>query len=98
MFPGFEFEEWFAEEDELWNPEVREQPAERNVRLGEALKDIFRHDKSTYITISAHSGAITSMLAAIGHRPFGLQTGGVIPVVVKVRKVYKHDQTQEVLE
>lgn len=37
--------------------------------------------------MTAHSGAITSILEVIGHRAFGLQTGGVIPVLVRAERV-----------
>lgn len=37
--------------------------------------------------MTSHSGAIGSILAAIGHREFALQTGGVIPVLVKAKRV-----------
>ena len=37
-----------------------------------------------YCTLSAHSGAITSLLEVIDHRKFGLATGAMIPVVLKV--------------
>jgi hypothetical protein len=85
-FQDFRFEKGFTEDDELWVPDVRESNAERALRLGEALRDIVKNDESTYITISAHSGAITSILEVIGHRTFRLQTGGIIPVVVKVER------------
>jgi hypothetical protein len=85
-FPEFGFEKGFTEYDELWDPDVRESNAERDLRLGEALRGIVENDDSTYITISAHSGTITSILAVIGHRDFGLKTGAVIPVVVKVER------------
>lgn len=52
------------------------------------LDDLFMHDEeSTYISVTSHSGSIQALLHAIGHRPFILPTGGVIPVLVKVVKV-----------
>lgn len=33
------------------------------------------------------------MLQVLGHRPFGLQTGGMIPVVVKVEFVPEPEST-----
>ena len=68
----------------MWDPIRREPNDARFLRLKSALDEIFTSDDSTYITISAHSGAITSILEVIGHRKFRLQTGGIIPVVVKV--------------
>lgn len=40
-----------------------------------------------FISITAHSGAITSILEVIGHRGFQLQTGGVIPVFVRAERI-----------
>ncbi|KAG8741092.1 hypothetical protein FRC10_003333 [Ceratobasidium sp. 414] len=35
------------------------------------------------ISVTAHSGAIGAALRVLGHRPYSLPTGGVIPVVIK---------------
>ncbi|ELU36450.1 hypothetical protein AG1IA_09521 [Rhizoctonia solani AG-1 IA] len=35
------------------------------------------------ISVTAHSGAISSALRVLGHRAYSLPTGGVIPVVIK---------------
>jgi hypothetical protein len=86
-YPNFSIEGGFTEKDELWVPDIRESNEDRYIRLGELLHEIFRNDGSTYITISAHSGAISSILEVIGHRKFQLQTNGIIPVVVKVENV-----------
>ncbi|KAI5812352.1 putative GPI anchored protein [Pyronema omphalodes] len=83
-YKKFLTERGFAEKDPLWTADVRESNPDRNIRLQAALQDIFRSDGSTYISITAHGGAIQSILEVIGHRAFSLQTGGVIPVVVKV--------------
>ena len=63
IFPDFEFEQGFAENDTLYDPELREPNDARALRLREALEDIVKESKEeTYITLSAHSGAITSLL------------------------------------
>jgi broad specificity phosphatase PhoE len=86
-YPEYRFEAGFSEEDKLWDPEVRESNEHRNDRLRGFLNDIFAHDESTYISLTAHSGAITSILEVLGHRRFALATGAVIPVLVLVEKV-----------
>ncbi|PGH14940.1 hypothetical protein AJ80_05703 [Polytolypa hystricis UAMH7299] len=45
-----------------------------------------RVNKDTYISLTAHSGAITSILEIVGHRKFAVSTGGVIPVLVRVER------------
>jgi len=76
-----------TETDELWKADVRETDDEVAARLSILLDDIFETDRSTFISLTAHSGAITGTLQAIGHRKFGLQTGGVIPVFVKAQRI-----------
>ncbi|KAJ5692944.1 hypothetical protein N7462_002367 [Penicillium macrosclerotiorum] len=82
-FPQFRFEPGFAEEDELWDPKIRESNEHRDARLRELLGDIFVNDENVFLSLTAHSGAITSILQVTGHREFRLETGAVIPVIVK---------------
>ncbi|KAL3477722.1 histidine phosphatase superfamily [Aspergillus californicus] len=85
-FPEYKFEEGFREEDELYSAELRESNSARDARFFEFLSDIFGTDGNTFLSLTAHSGAITSMLNVVGHRVFTLETGGVIPVLVKAEK------------
>jgi broad specificity phosphatase PhoE len=100
---GYKFENSFTEEDELWKPRDRETDNATDDRIEEALDEVWKVDKNEWISVTAHSGAISSFLrgmfhsseartlkadniAVIGHRKFGLETGGVIPVIVKTVK------------
>ncbi|KAL8726084.1 MAG: hypothetical protein Q9181_006181 [Wetmoreana brouardii] len=87
-FPNFTFEPGFAENDELWTPDHRESNAEIDERMQRLLDDIFRHDSSTFISFTCHSGGISSLLRVLGHREFRLPTGAVIPVLVKAESIY----------
>lgn len=51
------------------------------------LADVFENDRSTYVSVTAHSGEIASLLRVLGHRAFSLGTGAALPVLVKVRDV-----------
>ncbi|KAI4205220.1 MAG: hypothetical protein LQ350_000542 [Teloschistes chrysophthalmus] len=82
-FPNFTFEAGFAEHDELWTPDHRETNEEIDRRMKKLLDDIFTHDDSVFVSLTAHSGAICSLLRVLGHREFRLSTGAVIPVLVK---------------
>lgn len=82
MWPEFAFEPDFEEDDPLWDPDWRESPTHEVFRLRLLLDDIFANDKNTFMSLTSHSGAISSLLRGIGHREFQLQTGGVIPVFV----------------
>lgn len=86
-YPLYRFEEGFKEEDTLWDPRIRESDEERNLRLHSLLDDIFATDDNTYISLTAHNGAITSILEVLGHRQFALMTGAVIPVLVRAEKL-----------
>lgn len=92
-YPDYQFEASFSEEDRLWDPKIRESNGERNDRLRCLLNEIFASDESTYVSLTAHSGAITSILEVVGHRRFALATGAVIPVLVSVEKGYSASQS-----
>lgn len=57
------------------------------MRLKSALDAIFSHDAAEFVSVTAHSGAITSILSVVGHRPFRLATGAVLPVFVRAEVV-----------
>ena len=86
-FPNYTFEPGFSENDELWRPDFRENHSSHDVRMEKLLDDVFAKDDSTYISFSSHSGSIASILRVIGHRPFSLVTGAVIPVLVKAETI-----------
>lgn len=86
-YPSYSIEPGFTENDELWSPDVRESNSAQDIRLRDLLDDVFTHDKSKYISLTSHSGSIASILRVVGHREFRLQTGGVIPVLVKAEQI-----------
>lgn len=86
-YPDFAFEEFFAEEDPLWTATLEETSAQQAVRMRGQLDELFATNPNTYISITAHSGTITGILASIGHRPYSVQTGGLVPVLVRAYEV-----------
>ena len=86
-FPHITLEPNFSEPDVLWEADYREPSSARQYRLSQLLDDIFANDDGVFLSLTSQSGAIGSILAAVGHREFALQTGGVIPVVVRARRV-----------
>lgn len=44
----------------------------------------------TDISVTAHSGNLRNLLAVLGHQPYPLSTGEMIPVVVKATAVAAH--------
>lgn len=53
-------------------------------------------DKNLVISVTAHSGEITSILRVIGHREFKLNTGAVIPVLIRAEVVNEPEPTATV--
>ncbi|CAG8954695.1 hypothetical protein HYFRA_00004617 [Hymenoscyphus fraxineus] len=90
LFPRYKIEEGFAECDELWKPLLAEQPVNQDVRTKTVLDDVFGSDKHTWVSITSHSGEISSILRVIGHQPFRLATGAVIPVLIKAETIKGH--------
>ncbi|KAI6003272.1 histidine phosphatase superfamily [Pisolithus orientalis] len=82
-FPEYSIEDGFAEEDELWRPDVRETLADVDVRVKAALDMIFENDKEQFISITTHGGFFGSFLRVTNHQLVYLPTGGVMPTVVK---------------
>lgn len=89
-WPQYTFESGLAEKDPLWSYELRESDSQLDYRVKRLLDDVFAHDPNTYISMTSHSGAIGAVLRVLGHIPFNLQTGGVLPVLVKARRVDDH--------
>ncbi|AEO69931.1 uncharacterized protein THITE_2146815 [Thermothielavioides terrestris NRRL 8126] len=87
MFPTYKFEPGFSETDQLWRATEEETDAALAQRAKAVLDDVFRTDKNTWISITAHSGIAGALLAALNHRPFSLSTGQIIPVLVKAEAV-----------
>ncbi len=86
-FPHAVLESGFSEQDRLWEPDYREPASARRYRLETFLDDVFAEDEGTFLSFTSHSGAIASLLQGVGHREFRLETGGVIPVVVRAERV-----------
>ncbi|KAL1968181.1 hypothetical protein VTN77DRAFT_2016 [Rasamsonia byssochlamydoides] len=95
-FPLYQFEHDFAETDPLWDPQLRESDSARAVRLRQFLDDVFTNDRAVFISFTAHSGAITSILEVVNHRPFAMATGAVIPVLVRAERLERPPPTRAI--
>lgn len=92
-FPDWPFEPGFPETDQLWNGVTAETSSAQALRSKRVLDDIFSSDPSTWISITSHSGEIGSILSVLGHRAFSLNTGAVIPVLVKAETLSEPSPT-----
>lgn len=86
-YPNWPFEPGFAETDPLWTGVVGETPMAQDVRSKTVLDSVFSSDRSTYISITSHSGEIASLLRVLGHRVFSLRTGAILPVLVRAETI-----------
>lgn len=85
LFPDWNIEPGFSEDDELWNGVTAEDNAAQDARSLTVLDEVFSTDDHTWISITSHSGEIASILRVLGHQPFSLNTGAVIPVLVEAK-------------
>lgn len=86
-FPTYKFEKGFAEFDPYWTELHAEPSQDQDIRSKQVLDDVFSNDESIYISVTAHSGEIASLLRVLGHRVFGLSTGSAIPVLIKATTI-----------
>ncbi|KAJ5348746.1 uncharacterized protein N7506_001999 [Penicillium brevicompactum] len=99
LFPSWPIEKGFSEEDELWNGVTAETSGAQDIRSTTALGQVFfssSSKKESFVSITSHSGEISSILRVLGHRTFKLNTGAVIPVLVKAKKTGKESATTSV--
>ncbi|KAF3176289.1 hypothetical protein TWF225_008746 [Orbilia oligospora] len=83
-YPDWNIEPSFSEVDGQWNGITSETSSAQAYRMKVVLSDIFENDHSTIISITTHSGAARSILGVLGHIPFSLVTGAIIPILIKV--------------
>ncbi|KAI5966950.1 PMU3 [Candida pseudojiufengensis] len=85
---GFKIEDSLTENDELYKDDYRETIDEQAFRMYTGLQEMFNNilKNDDIVSITSHSGSIRTQLLVLGHRPFAVQTGGMIPVFVKAVK------------
>jgi len=84
-FPTYHIDPDLTETDELWNGVTAETTAAQDARSKRVLDSVFSTDDHTWVSFTSHSGEIGSILRVLGHRSFSLNTGAVIPVLVKAQ-------------
>lgn len=88
LFPRWNIEPGFTMNDELWNGITAESTDAQNMRSKKVLDEVFEElsEQTLFVSVTSHSGEIASILSVLGHRSFGLNTGAVIPVLVRAEK------------
>lgn len=84
--PTWHIEHGFTEKDELWRADHRETWDEHDARTKRLLEDVFAHDEHLFVSFTSHSGAVASLLRVIGHVPYRLPTGGMMPLLIKATR------------
>jgi broad specificity phosphatase PhoE len=85
--PIFAIEEGFAENDEMWKPDVRETVAEHAVRIKGFLDDLFANDGAPIVSVTCHSGSVVALYEVIGHPEVRVAPGAIIPILIKAEVV-----------
>ena len=96
-FPEYTIEPGFTEFDLLFRYSTSETDTAQNLRSKTLLDQIFRTDGATWLSLTTHSGEGGSLLEVLGHQPFSLSTGAVIPVLVKAETLSGTAPTTTVL-
>jgi hypothetical protein len=98
LVPDWTIEYGFTEDDELWNGVTGETTNAEAVRSKKVLDEMFRElgsdsSQNLFVSVTSHSGQIGSMLSVLGHRAFSLNTGAVIPVIIKAETLQEYVAT-----
>jgi hypothetical protein len=88
-FPSYTIETGFSETDTLWAAGMVESASAQVVRRKQALDDIFASDMNTFVSLTTHSGFVTTFLSLINYPnpSFPLGTGQAMALLVKGEKV-----------
>ena len=91
-FPDYTIEAGFTENDELWDGVTAETSTAQDTRSKKWLDQVFVTDDHTWISVTSHSGELASTLRVLGHQVFSLNTGAIIPVLVKAQFLPESEQ------
>lgn len=97
---GFRIEKGFEEEDIYFKNDYREKVWEQALRMNRLFNYIFDNTdkkKDSFVSITSHSGSIRTQLMVLGHRPFAIGTGGMIPVMVKATRLDKKNGMTKII-
>lgn len=89
-YPDYDIEPDFSEEDQFWNPYVRETQEVHTARTRTLLDDIFSNEKSVFVSFTTHSGSVRALFEAVGQQETWVTTGCVVAVLVKAERVMEN--------
>jgi broad specificity phosphatase PhoE len=76
-----------SNEDELWQPYVRESDDGIQARAQKFLQRIYAHVQEDIVFVVSHSGMIGAILAAIGREPYSATNAELVPALVEQRPI-----------
>jgi broad specificity phosphatase PhoE len=88
-YPTYVLDQDFATEDTLWRADRYETNDEHVARKRLLLEDIFADGKSTIVSLTTHSYAISAILEVVGAPHFRVSEGAICPLLVKAAEVPK---------
>jgi hypothetical protein len=71
----------------LWRADRYEANDEHVARKRRLLQDIFANDKSTFLSFTTHSYAISAILEVAEAPHFRVSEGAIVPLLVKAEEV-----------
>ncbi|WVF70812.1 hypothetical protein IAT40_005606 [Kwoniella sp. CBS 6097] len=90
LFPSFTYPETMSDEDTLWQPiEVRPRETEDELvaRRGEGIAEVLeRSGSSTYISVTAHSGALRGIYKSLNVAHHYIVVGEMNVLVIRVKE------------
>ncbi len=91
-YPAYVLDEDFEMEDTLWRADRSETNEEHVARKRQLLEDVFTNDKSTFVSLTTHSYAISAILEVVEAPHFRVSEGAMFPLLVKAEEVSRESQ------
>ncbi|KAH7305432.1 histidine phosphatase superfamily [Stachybotrys elegans] len=88
VYPEYELEAGFAENDVLWHPDRYESDTEHMARTQQLLENIFDSESGTFLVLVTHSFTLSSILQVIGAPMFRVGEGVIVPFLVRSQKLH----------
>lgn len=86
-YPEYVLDQDFEMKDTLWRVDRYETNDEHVARKQRLLEDIFANDKSTFLSFTTHSYAISAILEVVETPHFRVSEGAIVPLLIKAEEV-----------
>ncbi|KAK4102360.1 hypothetical protein N658DRAFT_495710 [Parathielavia hyrcaniae] len=86
-YPEYVLERELEMVDTLWKKDRYETNDEHVARKRRLLEDVFANDKSTFVSLTTHSYAISAILEVVGAPHFRVSERAINPLLIKAEEV-----------